>query len=238
MPKCVVVMPVYNEEGCIGDVCREWLAEAGSMEYVLLLVDDGSTDRTAEILAELANSHSGIEVVCQANAGHGRAVVRGYREALERRAEWVFQVDSDGQFRATDFAKLWERRSSSSCVLGYRATRHDSWHRRCFSHLHRCLLLLFFGISPRDPNVPFRLMKTDLLARMLRSVPPGAFAPNVWLGLLAMRSGQDPVNVPVNHLPRAAGASKLRILPLARAAASHLLDMFRFRFEGFREFRA
>jgi glycosyltransferase involved in cell wall biosynthesis len=231
-------MPVYNEEGCVADVCREWLAEASLRGHFVLVVDDGSRDRTAAILDELARSHPGLIVVRQANAGHGAAVVRGYREALARGAEWVFQVDSDGQHCASDFGKLWEKRDSSACLLGFRETRHDPLFRRWFSSVHRGLMQLFFGRSPMDPNVPFRLMRSDLLARMLDALPPGAFAPNVWIGLLGMRAGQDPLNIPIRHLARKTGASTLRIMPLARAAVVHLRDMFRFRSHGFREFGA
>jgi hypothetical protein len=76
-----------------------------------------------------------------------------------------------------------------------------------------------------------------LLALMLDALPGGVFAPNVCIGLLGMRSGQDPVNVPVQHLARPAGASKLRLSSWARVGATHCRDLIRFRLGGFREFQ-
>lgn len=107
-PECVVVMPVYNEAACIREVCAEWLAALRARgNSALLLVDDGSTDGTGETLDRLANEHPALTVIRQPDVGHGQAVLRGNRAALETGCEWVFQVDSDGQLDAGDFSRLW-----------------------------------------------------------------------------------------------------------------------------------
>jgi glycosyltransferase involved in cell wall biosynthesis len=231
-------MPAYNEERCIEGVCRDWLEETRSRWHTLLVVDDGSTDRTTAILTRLAKANPGMKLVRQANGGHGSAVLRGYREALALGCAWVFQVDSDGQFRPSDFGRLWDLRGTSACILGHRKVRLDAWHRRCFSGAHRNLLRLFFGMSPQDPNIPYRLVRADLLASMLDVLPTGVFAPNVCIGLLGMRWGHDPVNVPVQHLARLAGTNKLHLSALARVSARHCRDLIRFRLGAFAHFSA
>lgn len=233
---CVVVMPVYNEAGCIEAVCREWLAEIHPRGHRLLIVDDGSKDQTPAVLQRLASECPGLTVVHQPNGGHGSAVLRGYREALRVGCEWVFQVDSDGQFRATDFERLWSQRHRSRFILGHRKARLDSWSRRFLSRRHRDLLLLLFGVSPTDPNIPYRLMHAELLESMLEALPPGAFAPNVLLSILGTRAGFDPLNIPVQHLARAAGTSTLRWKTMTRVCAVCLGDLLRFRVGGFRRF--
>jgi len=206
---CVVVMPVYNEEQCIRAVCEEWLQLAGEAGCVVA-VDDGSRDATAAILAELARANPRLRVVRQENQGHGAAVLRGYAEALALRLEWIFQVDSDGQFVAEDFWRLWEARGRSAFLLGCRAARQDHPLRIFLSKVHRGVLRALFGARIADPNIPFRLMRADLLERLLGRVPAGTFAPNVLLALLAARAGEAPGNIPVRHRARVSGAPSIR----------------------------
>jgi glycosyltransferase involved in cell wall biosynthesis len=231
-PDCVVVMPVYNEAGCIRDVCLEWLKALDMLPAArLVAVNDGSSDASGAILAELATAAGGrLEVVEQANGGHGAAVRRGYERALESGCEWVFQVDSDGQFRAGDFEKLWRRRHEADFLLGRRAGRRDPAARRALSRAHGLLVGLLFGVSIRDPNCPFRLMRASCLAKMLERVPRTVFAPNVLLAIEARRAGLRFVEIPVGHLPRKAGTGSLRplrLIPIAWRCFKELRDFRR-----------
>jgi glycosyltransferase involved in cell wall biosynthesis len=235
--ECVVVMPVYNEAGCIREVCEEWLAviEAHG-NAALLLVDDGSNDGTAGILDRLAQEHSAMNVIHQPNAGHGSAILRGYRAALATGCDWVFQVDSDGQFEAADFARLWSCAGRSAFVLGARTHRQDQRYRVVLSRIHGGLLRFLFGTDLADPNIPFRLMRSSLLARLLEYVPETAFAPNVFLAILASRDGQDPCNVPVHHRARRTGSASIRLTLIARIMLRCLMELLRFRYGSFQRF--
>lgn len=230
-------MPVYNEAACIREVCGEWLAaiqERGNT--ALLLVDDGSNDGTGEILDGLAANEAALTVIHQPNAGHGPAIQRGYRAALATGCEWVFQVDSDGQFFAGDFCHLWACAGRSEFVLGARVQRQDRRYRVVFSKAHRLLLRGLFGTNIADPNIPFRLMRSSLLTRLLDSVPATAFAPNVLLALLASRSGQDPCNVPVRHRARATGSPSIRPARMGRIMLRCLAELVAFRCGPFTRF--
>ncbi len=227
---CIVVMPAYNEEACIAEVCREWLTVLeGFPGSRLLVVDDGSTDRTPEILEALARANPALAVVHQANAGHGAAILHGYRTALDMGCEWVCQMDSDGQFDARDFAQLWARAGHSRFVLGYRRRRRDPLHRRALSAALRVLIWVLFGARIRDPNVPFRLMEAHYLAGLLSRLPATAFAPNVFLSILACRCGGDLCEVPVAHASRRAGAGSLRARQLLRVLPRCLKELLEFR---------
>ncbi len=228
-------MPVYNEAACLRAVCLEWLEAIRPVPSArLLVVNDGSTDESASILKELEAAHEELIVIHQENGGHGAAIRRGYLAAIERGGEWIFQVDSDGQFRAGDWLKLWARRDRSEFILGTRQDRKDSAARRLLSAAHRALIALVFQVRLRDPNAPFRLMKGSFLARLLEIVPASVFAPNVFLSILSRKLGQPLCEAPVEHLPRRAGPGSIhwtRLLPVMARCARELA-LFRLQCQG------
>lgn len=239
MPEsCIIVLPVYNEAGCIRDVCAEWLRVVEAHErFRLLLVDDGSTDDTGRILRSLAAENSRVEVVSKPNGGHGSAVICAYDRALQTGCDYVFQVDSDGQFAASDFDVVWNQRYQSRFILGCRAQREDSMARIVLSGAHRNLLRLMFGASMRDPNIPFRLMRSSLLLELMRHVPPTTFAPNVLLSLLAARAGEPSLDIPVHHRARTTGTVSIKGWKTTRIAVRCFREMLAFRFGEFASFR-
>ena len=202
-------MPAYNEAAAVESVCRDWLALAGARGFVLIAIDDGSRDETGALLDGLAREHGELRVIHQPNQGHGAAVVRGYRLAIESGAPWIFQVDSDGQFTPADFDALWAERLRGPCVLGYRRERDDPGLRKALSGVNRALTGLLFGVRLRDPNVPYRLFDARLLAALLPHLPPRVFAPNVFLAAMAAGVGVGVREAPVTHMARRAGAGSI-----------------------------
>lgn len=229
-PSLIVVMPVYNEEACIPQVIQFWLDQMSSIEGSrLLLIDDGSKDGTGAILDRIAGKDSRLEVIHQKNGGHGNAVLHGYRRALEEGPTWIFQVDSDDQIPADDLKKLWDRRSESPFILGRRAKRIDPWHRLIISRINRGMTRILFGVVVRDPNVPFRLMKADLLQELLKKIPADTFAPNIFLTVLARKRGLDTLDIPVTHKIRESGTPSLNLRKLAKVCAKCVVDALRIR---------
>lgn len=205
---CVLVMPAYNEEGCIAAVVASWsteLARHFGDRFRLIVVNDGSRDRTGAILDASAATNPLLHVIHQANAGHGGALLHGYREAIKQDTRYVFQVDSDDQFVPGDFARLWELRDASPCVLGHRSERHDSLHRLVITRILRVVLLILYGCYPKDANIPFRLFKTPFLAAALKLIPSTTFAPNIFLAVIASRAGANLHHLPVSHQDRKTG---------------------------------
>jgi glycosyltransferase involved in cell wall biosynthesis len=223
-------MPAYNEEACIAQVCREWLTMLESVDGSrLVVIDDGSRDRTHAILKAVAAAHPALEVVRQLNTGHGAAILNGYRRALEMGAEWIFQVDSDGQFDPWDFTRLWERSERFGFVMGYRRHRKDPLHRRAVSAALRLMIRLRFGVRLRDPNAPFRLMEARLLREFLARLPDGVFAPNILLAILARQSSGGFCEVPVHHRPRRGGTGSLGLMRLVWVLPRCLRELLGFR---------
>ena len=113
-----VVLPVYNEAAAIERVVEEWVPvlAAADPAFVLLVIDDGSADATPEALQRLAARDARLRVVRQSNQGHGAACRRGYEiaTASSSDADWVLQIDSDGQCDPQDFPAFWQRRQGES----------------------------------------------------------------------------------------------------------------------------
>jgi glycosyltransferase involved in cell wall biosynthesis len=220
-------MPAYNEEGCIEKVVREWAAEASrqTSSFEVIVVDDGSSDSTGAILDRLSGEIPQVRVIHQANAGHGVALRRGLEAA---RAQWIFHVDSDDQFTPEDFVRLWDCRESYDYLAGFRAYRRDALHRRVISRLVRVATLALFGASPRDPNVPFKLIRRAALHELLALVPSGVFAPSIMMSLAASRRFRF-VEIPVQHFPRKTGRVSIVRWKLWKACFRCVAELTRFR---------
>jgi dolichol-phosphate mannosyltransferase len=135
------VIPVYNEQANLAALAAEWLPALRALDapFAVWFIDDGSTDASPEILQQLANADpEHIRRVRQTNQGHGAACRRGYECALAAGAEWVLQIDSDGQCDPAYLGEFWRRRLEAACVFGDRRRRGDGWHRRAHLRpLHR-----------------------------------------------------------------------------------------------------
>ncbi|MGZ3694472.1 MAG: glycosyltransferase family 2 protein [Bdellovibrionota bacterium] len=200
-----IVMPAYNEEGCIEPVVKNWLTVLDKVPGTMIVVNDGSRDNTGSILDKVAAVDPRLKVVHQKNAGHGAAVQNAYRQALQTGAEWIFQTDSDDQFQPVDFPKLWEKRNTSPFILGFRQQRSDAFHRKIISAVMRSLVFVLFGSYLRDANIPYRLIRADFLRGLLGILSWDVFAPNIFLSVMAKRAGANLHEIPIHHQERQTG---------------------------------
>ncbi len=178
-----------------------------------------------------------LRVRHQTNQGHGPAVLQGYREAIDAGALWVFQVDSDGQFTPDDFEALWREREYSPFVLGYRKNRVDAWLRKILSGVNRRLTEVLLRVRLRDPNVPYRLMKADLLGMLMAYGPKWVFAPNAILSAMAAGSGLAVREVAVRHRARRAGQASIGGRKAVTLGFRCFAEMLRFRLQAYSRFR-
>ena len=230
MPTLSVVIPVYNEEGSLPLLLRSWREVLQKIPgSTMLVVDDGSKDRSGAILDEEALHYAGMRVLHHDNCGHGPTLLKAYRWALDQGAEWIFQIDSDDQIPAEEFWLLWERRHESPFVLGARFERHDPLYRKILSRVHQGMLFVLFSVWIRDPNIPFRLMRRDCLASFLPRIPSFTFAPNVLLSVLAKLSKLPTLDIPVRHKERESGSSFIHLRSLARIGLRVFCQTFSFR---------
>ena len=207
-PELSVVMPVYNEAEAVEPVVRAWADELDRLNicYEFLVYDDGSRDRTADVLRHIAIEKPQIVVRSHANMGHGPTIWRGYREAT---GDWVFQVDSDDEMSPPAFEQLWTRRADHDLLLGCRKDRHATVARRIISVGSRAVVRLLFGSGLWDVNTPYRIIRRSALAAMLPRIPARAFAPNVIMAGLAVRDRLRVHQVWVPHQPRRVGTASI-----------------------------
>jgi dolichol-phosphate mannosyltransferase len=204
-----VVMPVYNEEGCIAGVIRSWrdMLYAAGINFVMIVIDDGSRDRTADILYRVATEDR-IRVVHQANAGHGPTILKGYAQAVIL-ADWVFQCDSDNEMGPDSFGGLWALRHEADAVLGCRRHRQQNIQRSLISFGSRKTVEWLFGRGIEDVNTPYRLMRCSVVQPILECIPPDTLAPNVILCGALTFAGARVRSLPVPCRPRQTGRASI-----------------------------
>ncbi len=226
-----VVVPAFNEAALLGGLVLE--LERAVVELVdgseVIVVDDCSTDTTPVVLATLAAERPWLRVIrSQRNRGHGPSVRAGLDAAA---GDWIFQLDSDGQFVVAEFSELWRRREDADLVLGVRVQRRDPRHRLLLSQAVRIAVWLLTRRRIRDPNVPFRLFRRSLWAELRPLIPRETLAPSIFVVVGALVHGHRTIEVPVTHRPRQHGTSSLRSLRLVRFGLRGLGQLLRFRYE-------
>ncbi len=229
-------MPAYNEEDCIEQVVGSWTGflknKFPNEKTTLIVINDGSKDKTGEILDKLKTENSHLTVVHQKNGGHGNAVVNGYKTALKLGSEYVFQTDSDDQFVTDDFDKLWQKRNQSEFILGYREIRHDAKVRLFITRFLRSTISLVYGTFILDSNIPFRLIKGTFLKKLMDQLPePPPFAPNIFLAVMAKKSGQELFDIPITHRERVSGTVSIVKWNLWKVCIRSFRELLNFRLQ-------
>jgi glycosyltransferase involved in cell wall biosynthesis len=228
-----VVMPAYNEEANIVSVVEEWypVVEARNDASRLVIADGGSKDRTLEILQGLARKLPRLEVVSMPGTDHGTKVLWLYRHAVERGAEWVFQTDSDGQTRASEFDSFWSDRERYDAILGNRVARGDGFRRKIVELGLRLFVLAYFGIWIPDANAPFRLMRSSVLRDFLPLMPDTFNLPNAVVAACFAKHGDHVAFRPITFRSRQGGKNFMNYRRIAGIAVGSLRNFHRVRQE-------
>lgn len=201
----LIIMPVYNEEDMINSVIDDWLKLKVEMPFKILLVNDGSKDQSKNIINKrISSNKKKLLMIDQANAGHGSAILTGYKYAIQNDYKYIFQTDSDYQFRSNDFNKLWKKKDNEyDLLLGVRKIRNDSLIRVFLSkYILRIFLLFLSGKFLIDANVPFRLINRNFLERFLLKLENKSYlAPNILMCIHAKKINYTNVS----HYKRSSG---------------------------------
>ncbi|GAB3886341.1 glycosyltransferase family 2 protein [Spirosoma agri] len=231
-----IVMPAYNEEEVIDVVVKQWTdlltRQFPTENTKLIVINDGSRDNTGAILDQIKSKYPKLMVVHQPNGGHGNAVVNGYRQAVALDSEYVFQTDSDDQFVADDFAKLWAKRNDSPFILGYREERYDAPTRLVITRILRMSIAFIYGTYIMDSNIPFRLIRGSFLKKLLAQLPtPTPFAPNIFLAVMAKKAGFNTFDIPITHKERLTGTVSILKWKLLKVCIQSFKELAQFRLE-------
>ena len=220
-----IIIPAYNEEENIRQVIEDWYPiveqHDGGGASRLVLINDGSRDRTYEIICECAQTRPLLQPLTKENSGHGATVLYGYRYALKSGADYIFQTDSDGQTLASEFGPFWDSRKACDMVIGRRRHRKDGFSRVLVSRVLRLILLLIFHVWVRDANCPYRLLRKEPLAAALQKIPRDYTLTNVLLSVIFARKHCRVQSLPITFRPRQGGSNSIntrRILSIGRQA--------------------
>lgn len=212
-----VFFPAYNEEANLKNTVTEAIKvlEKLTGRWEVIVVDDGSKDKTAEIADSLAKQLPNVRVIHhKQNRGYGAAFKSGVYSA---KYNWITFTDSDGQFDFKEITKLIEKQKESNAdlVIGYYLKRAVPFVREVNTFFWETLVFIMFGLRVHDIDCGFKLISKKVIDTIPKlESERGAFISSEFL-IKAKKAGFKIVEVGVHHYPRRAGqatGASLRVI--------------------------
>ena len=221
-----VVIPVYNERESVRPLAQELLPvlRALGRRTEVLFVDDGSTDGTSEVLADLAAAEPEIAVVrLRRNFGKAAALMAGFREA---QGDAIVTIDGDLQDDPAEIPRLLaELEAGADLVSGWKKERQDSWSKRAASRVFNGVTSRMSGVRLHDLNCGFKAYRAEVVRSLALTGDQYRYIP-----VLAANEGFRVSELAVNHRPRAFGSSKYGLERYVRGFLDLLTILFVGRF--------
>lgn len=204
-----VVAPVFNEEKNIESVLRYWnkVLDSSNFSSEIVVTNDGSTDKTPDILASLEKDISRLKVIThKKNGGYGRALASSIKNSS---GKWVITIDSDGQFDLNEYIILLDKAQSENLdgVTGFRKKKQDTFIRVFADRTLNRIVRLMFRVKFRDTNCALKLVEGNLI-RNVNLEAIGYPTPTEIVIKLSV-SGARLGEIGITHAEREGGLSKL-----------------------------
>lgn len=197
-----VIIPAYNEEENIETVIKRSLAalEKTSLPYEVIVVNDGSSDRTGKIIDFMAKENKKIRALHhKKNKGVGQGLKLLWKSA---KYDYIIDLPGDNQQNPAEIELFLPLIKDFDVVCGYRKKRVDPAHRTWFKNLYHFILRILFGIKVRDVDW-IKMYKKEVMDNIkITSKSAFVIAEAV---IRAQRAGYKITEVGVTHLPRLAG---------------------------------
>jgi glycosyltransferase involved in cell wall biosynthesis len=202
-----VFFPAYNDSGTIASMVIAAVRAAARLtpDFEVLVINDGSSDGTAEIADELARLYPQVRVVHHGqNRGYGGALRSGFASATK---DLIFYTDGDAQYDPREMAALWDKMGNGvDLVNGYKISRSDPLHRIVIGRLYHHFVKRLFGLKVRDVDCDFRLMRRSIFEHVRLEKSSGVICLEMMKKITD--AGFGIVEVPVHHYHRAYGKSQ------------------------------
>jgi len=202
------VIPAYNEENNIEKIVELTISSLKEFDYEIVVVDDGSKDRTVEILKELMKKHHMIRMIQhKSNKGYADALRTGFNSS---NGKYITFIDADLQNHPADIPKLlkWVDRGYD-IVIGWRKNRQDNLSRLVISRSWNSLCHLLFNIPFPDINGKPKLFKAEILKDI--KIETKQWVIDLELVHKALKKGYRGMQVPVKHSVRGDQESKANL---------------------------
>ncbi len=221
-----IFMPAYNEEKNIQQTVEEAIQVAQKLakQYEVIVIDDGSQDRTAQKVKSLQTKYPQLRLVRhRSNKGYGAAVKSGLRAA---KMDWIFFTDSDGQFKFDELSGFVAAKDKADLIIGYRRKRMDPFHRVFIAQvLLKLWNRVLFGLKVKDVDCAYKLFPKKVV-QSIKLETESAITVTEFL-VRAQRQGYTFCQLPVTHYPRRHGTQTGGNLKVILRALKESFVLFR-----------
>lgn len=197
--------PAYNEEENLESVVLKVIdiLKEISNKFEVIIIDNGSTDKSREIANNLARSFSEVEVIHHStNREYGGALKSGFTNA---KYENVVYMDSDNQFDFSDIEIMIPLLEEYDVVTGYRMNRSDSFYRIFQSKIFNLIIKFLFGLKFKDINCSLKIYRKQVLDNM--QITSDSSFIDAEMMIKALKNGYKIGEIGVKHFPRIAGSA-------------------------------
>ena len=226
-----IIFPVHNEEENLGNLLKNW--EQGlkkkKINHEFIIVEDGSTDNTKNIISFLEKKYSIVNLSQKKKRGYTQAVLDGINAANK---EYILCTDSDNQIKVNSFIKILHKLPrENEFLFGYRNPRKDSFDRIIYSKLFKILHNILFNSKLKDPSCPFVFGKKKTFQKLpqeqLKKMKEGFWWGFVAVGIINKIKFYE---APIKHFRRTKGESLYKISKLAGIILRNTIGLIKIKF--------
>jgi len=202
-----VFFPAYNVESQIEETVVNAFRVIPKLagKYEIIVIEDGSRDKTGEILNRLKSEYKNLKIIKhKVNRGYGGALKSGFYNS---RYSWIAFTDADGQFDISELPKLIKKQKETGAdlVAGFYLKRAVNFYRKVNTWIWQLIVRILFGLKVKDIDCGFKLIKKEIIDKIPKlESERGAFISSEFL-IKTQKYGFKIVEIGVHHFPRVEG---------------------------------
>ncbi|OGE82645.1 MAG: glycosyl transferase [Candidatus Doudnabacteria bacterium RIFCSPHIGHO2_01_FULL_49_9] len=224
-PSISVFFPCYNDKGTIATLVLEakMVLENITDDFEIIVVEDGSTDGSRELLVELEKEVPQLRVILhEKNNGYGAALQSGFRTATK---DLIFYTDGDAQYDVKEIPKLLAKMTANiDIVNGYKIKRSDPFHRIIIGYIYQEVMRFAFWLPIKDPDCDFRIMRRKIFDKVTLTSKTGTIC--IEMVKKFQQAGFRFAEVGVSHFFRIYGKSQFFNFPRVARTLIQLVSLW------------